>query len=84
MGSTAGVGTLQGGATLFVPKFRVVAPLALVRSSDGQLHHCYQGCLIDWLNEVQEKQFLEEGIVELVEPPAAAIEPEKPVRACAK
>jgi hypothetical protein len=67
MAALAGFDTLHGApASAFVPKFRVTAPLILVRSADGQLHHTYRGCMLGWLSPEQEKQFLEDRLVERV------------------
>jgi hypothetical protein len=59
--------------------YEVKAPLVLARDREGQLHHRYHGAVINWLDEEQEKHFVETGLVEKVDasdgddgPPAKA------------
>jgi hypothetical protein len=68
MSAMAGFDFLRGapdGAPLR-PAFRVISALALVKDAQGLVHHCYHGCLLEWLSPEQEAMFLEMGIVERV------------------
>lgn len=46
--------------------YRVTAPLVLAKDQSGLIHHVYQGAVIPWLSDEQEKHFLDSGLVEKV------------------
>jgi hypothetical protein len=67
MTTLAGFGTLRGAPPgSFEAQFRVTAPLVMVKDSNGVAHHCYYGCLLEWLNSEQESSFVENGFVERI------------------
>lgn len=43
--------------------YQVTAPLVLVRDGAGQVHHAYEGAVIQWLSPEQAKHLLSVGQV---------------------
>jgi hypothetical protein len=78
MSAMAGFGILRGApdGTPFRPAYRVICALALVKDAQGLVHHCYHGCLLEWLSPEQEATFLEMGIVERVSEPSDSADAE--------
>lgn len=74
MAAMAGDAYIRSGAVgpAFVPKYRVVSPLVLVKTADGKITHAYEGCLLEDLMP-EQMWFLDGGLVELVDP--VAVEP---------
>jgi hypothetical protein len=66
MTATAGPQTFRAPAGPFVPAYRVIVPLVLVKDTEGFVHHCYQDALLEWLSDEQEMRFLDEGFVERI------------------
>lgn len=67
MTTISGFGMIRGAPPgQAVANFRVVAPLVMVKDSEGVVHHAYRGCLLEWLSPEQEAMFLEDGLVERI------------------
>lgn len=50
--------------------YKVTAPLVLAKDKQGHTHHRYEGAVIDWLSDEQEKHLLSEGMVEKADGPS--------------
>lgn len=48
---------------VFTPVWRVTAPLIIAKGCDARLRHCYQGDVLDWLDDEQRDHFLRMGLV---------------------
>ena len=71
--------------------YRVIAPLVLARDKGDQVHHVYQGGIIEWLSDEQAKHLLEAKMVEEIggtpaddADPAAAVDNPPPAKAAPK
>jgi hypothetical protein len=51
---------------VFIPRYRVIASLAVAKGLDGLNRYCYRGDLLDWLSEAQAKHLVGHGLVERI------------------
>jgi hypothetical protein len=58
--------------------YRVTAPLVLARDKEGKVHERYQDAVIDWLDDDQERHFLEAKLVEQVASPTVVEDDDGP------
>ncbi len=55
-----------GTDPVWVARYRVIVTLVLAYTYDGKVRQCYHGSCLDWLNPVQERHFLNKGLVERI------------------